>query len=133
MAKWTSNRNFRPSRNVRSGTWERAWEIPRARSFSSLRADTDDHLAMPRVIVERTFEAPLTQQELKATEARMAPCLDLYNVRWIRSYWSADRCRMVCEYDAADVASVRNVQREAEAKFDKAWAADVLSNETSSS
>ena len=87
---------------------------------------------MPRVIVERTFETPLTQQELEATEARMAPCLDLYNVRWVRSYWSADRRRMVCEYDAADVASVRNVQHEAEAKFDKAWAADVLSNETSS-
>ena len=82
---------------------------------------------MPHIIVERTFDTPLTQEELTATEARMAPCLDLYNVRWIRSYWSADRRRMICEYDAADVASVRNVQREAEAKFDRAWAADVLS------
>jgi hypothetical protein len=81
---------------------------------------------MPRVIVERSFETPLTQQELDAVEARMAPCLDLYNVRWIRSYWSDDRRRMICEYDAADVASVRNVQREAAAKFDRAWAADVL-------
>lgn len=81
---------------------------------------------MPRIIVERTFEAPLTQDELSAVEARMAPCLELYNVRWIRSYWSADRRRMICEYDAADVASVRNVQREAAAKFDHAWAADVL-------
>jgi hypothetical protein len=82
---------------------------------------------MPHIIVERTFDTPLTQEELAAVEARMAPCLDLYNVRWIRSYWSADRSRMICEYDAADVASVRNVQREAEAKFDRAWAADVLS------
>lgn len=82
---------------------------------------------MTHIIVERTFNTPLTQEELSAVEARMAPCLDLYNVRWIRSYWSADRRRMICEYDAADVASVRNVQREAEAKFDRAWAADVLS------
>jgi hypothetical protein len=82
---------------------------------------------MPHVIVERTFDKPLTQDELTAVETRMAPCLGLYNVRWIRSYWSADRCRMICEYDAADVASVRNVQREAEAKFDRAWAADILS------
>lgn len=51
---------------------------------------------------------------------------DLYNVRWIRSYWSADRLRMICEYEAADVASVRNVQREADARFERAWAADVL-------
>ena len=82
---------------------------------------------MPCIIVERNFEKPLTQEELSAVEARMAPCLDLYNVRWIRSFWSADRLRMICEYEAADVASVRNVQREAEAKFDRAWAADVLS------
>ena len=81
---------------------------------------------MPHVIVERSFETPLTQEELTAVEARMAPCLDLYNVRWIRSFWSTDRLRMVCEYEAADVASVRNVQREAAAKFDRAWAADVL-------
>ena len=81
---------------------------------------------MPRVIVERAFETPLTQEELTAVEKRMAPCLELYNVRWVRSYWSMDRRRMICEYDAADVASVRNVQREAEAKFDRAWAAEVL-------
>jgi hypothetical protein len=81
---------------------------------------------MPRVIVERSFEAPFTQEDLDAVEARMAPCLDLYNVRWIRSYWSADRLRMICEYDAADLASVRNVQREAGARFERAWTADVL-------
>lgn len=81
---------------------------------------------MPHIIVERSFDTPLTQEELDAVEVRMAPCLDLYNVRWIRSFWSADRKRMICEYDAADVASVRNVQREAAAKFDRAWAADVL-------
>ena len=81
---------------------------------------------MPHVIVERSFEKPLTQEELNAVEERMAPCLDLYNVRWIRSFWSADRCQMICEYEAADVASVRNVQREAAAKSDRAWAADVL-------
>jgi hypothetical protein len=82
---------------------------------------------MPCIIVERNFEKPLTQEELSAVEARMAPCLDLYNVRWIRSFWSADRLRMICEYEAADVASVRNVQREAEAKFDRVWTADILS------
>ncbi|UVC18019.1 DUF4242 domain-containing protein [Mesorhizobium onobrychidis] len=81
---------------------------------------------MPRIIVERSFEAPFTQQQLDAVEARMAPCLDLYDVRWIRSYWSSDRLRMICEYQAADIASVRNVQHEAEAKFERAWAADVL-------
>lgn len=81
---------------------------------------------MPHVIVERNFERPLTQEELNAVEARMAACLELYNVRWIRSYWSDDRRRMICEYQAPDIGSVHNVQREADAKFDRAWAADVL-------
>jgi hypothetical protein len=81
---------------------------------------------MARIIVERTFEAPLAQSELNAVEQRMKPCLDLYKVRRIRSYWSVDRRRMICEYEAADVASVRNVQREAGALFDCAWAAEVL-------
>jgi hypothetical protein len=85
---------------------------------------------MPRIIVERTFENPLTQEELRAAEERMAPCLDLYRVRWIRSYWSADRRRMICEYDALDAASVKSVQREAEAKFDRIWTADVLGEQS---
>jgi len=81
---------------------------------------------MSRIIVERTFDPPLTLEHLRAVETRMASCLDLYRVRWVRSYWSADRQRMICEYEAPDAASVRSVQREAEATFDRIWIADVL-------
>ncbi len=81
---------------------------------------------MPRFVVERTFDPPLEQDELEATERRMAPCLEIYGVQWIRSTWSADRRRMVCEYDAADAETVRRVQREAQARFDTVWVADVL-------
>ncbi len=83
---------------------------------------------MAHVIVERTFDPPLTVQELQAVEQRMAPCLDLYGVQWVRSYWSSDRRRMICEYEAADAESVRAVQREAQAKFDRVWTADLLGN-----
>ncbi len=81
---------------------------------------------MTRFIVERSFNPPLTETELKATEERMAPCLDLYDVQWVRSYWSNDRQRMICEYEARDAESVRNVQREAAARFDRVWSADLL-------
>jgi hypothetical protein len=81
---------------------------------------------MSRIVVERSFEQPLTEEQLKATEARMASCLDLHRVRWVRSLWSADRRRMICEYEAPDAASVRSVQREAKAEFDRVWPADVL-------
>lgn len=84
---------------------------------------------MPRVIVERTFDPPLLPEELAAVEQRMAPCLELYRVRWIRSFWSQDRRRMICEYEAADTESVRAVQREAGARFDVAWMADLLGDD----
>ncbi len=81
---------------------------------------------MPKFIVERTFNPPLTPEELAATEKRMAPCLDIFDVQWLRSYWSDDRLRMVCEYEAQDSESIRNVQREAGAKFDRVWSAELL-------
>lgn len=81
---------------------------------------------MPYFIVERSFDPPLTRETLDGIERRMASCLDLYNVRWIRSFWSADRARMMCEYEAPDAASVRKVQDEAGAHFDRVWSTDVL-------
>ena len=84
---------------------------------------------MPRVIVERSFDPPLRKEDLAAVEERMGPCLELYGVRWLRSYWSQDRRRMICEYEAADAQSVREVQREAEARFDTVWVADLLEDE----
>ncbi len=76
---------------------------------------------MQRFIVERTFSPPMSEQELSEVSARMAPCLELHDVRWIRTHLSADRQRMVCEYDARDAESVRKVQHEAQAKFDRVW------------
>ncbi len=81
---------------------------------------------MKTVVVERRFDPPLTEEQLRQTEERMASCLALYDVQWIRSYWSEDRRRMICHYHAPTAESVREVQREAGASFDTAWVADVL-------
>ena len=81
---------------------------------------------MQHFIVERSFSPPITDQELSAVFARMAPCLDLHDVRWIRSHMSEDRQRMLCEYEARDAESVRKVQHEAEASFDRVWTAHLM-------
>jgi hypothetical protein len=81
---------------------------------------------MLRVIVERRFDPPISEADLQSVVERMTPCLEIYGVTWRRSFLSGDRRRMVCEYDAADTESVRSVQREANAAFDVAWAAEVL-------
>jgi hypothetical protein len=81
---------------------------------------------MPVIIVERTFEQPPSDADLSAAGIRERPCLDLYGVAWRRSVLSADRLRMVCEYDAPDAESVRKVQREAGNVFDRVWPGNVI-------
>ena len=81
---------------------------------------------MSRIVVERTFQVPQTDAEMAEVANRERPCLGIYNVQWKRSLLGADRMRMVCEYEAADAETVRKVQREARADFDRIWIADVV-------
>src|SRR6185312_2498808 len=81
---------------------------------------------MPGFIVERSFAAPLTNEDLENLAIRMEPCLGNHHVNWVRSYLSTDRMRSICHYEAADAGSVRDVQREADVAFDKVWAAELL-------
>ena len=81
---------------------------------------------MRKFIVERTFSTPFTDQDLSDVGVRMAPCLKLHDVNWIRSHLSEDRLRMVCEYEARDAESVRKVQRESSASFDRVWAGQLI-------
>jgi hypothetical protein len=81
---------------------------------------------MPHIIVERSFDEPFTEEDFDAVSERMSGCLGLYRVRWIRSHVSADRRRMVCEYEAADAQSVRDLQHAAQASFERVWAAVVI-------
>lgn len=81
---------------------------------------------MQRFVVERTFSPPMTDQELTEVGERMAPCLELHDVRWVRTHFSDDHRRMVCEYDARDAETVRKVQHEAGAKFDRIWAGQMI-------
>ena len=81
---------------------------------------------MQCIIVERTFDRPPSDDDLAAAGFRERPCLELYGVAWRRSVISADRLRMVCQYDAPDAESVRKVQREARNAFDRVWAGEVI-------
>jgi hypothetical protein len=81
---------------------------------------------MLRIVVERTFDLPPSDEDLTAAGIRERPCLDVYGVAWRRSLLSVDRLRMVCEYEAPDLESVRKVQREAGNQFDRVWAGEVI-------
>ena len=78
---------------------------------------------MARVIAEHTFETPLSDEELASMSRRVDACLEVRDGAWVRSYVSADRKRMICEFEAPDAESVRHALRSAESKFDRVWSA----------
>ena len=78
---------------------------------------------MALVAVERTFPEPVVFNEVQAIEDAASWCLDIHNVRFVRTFFSADRRRMICLYEAPDAESVRLAQRQAGLPFDSVWAA----------
>jgi hypothetical protein len=81
---------------------------------------------MSRIIVERKFDDPESFGDLQAQEDRFAWCLEQHRVTFVRSYFSKDRRRMICEYDAPDAEAVREVQRTASMPFERIWTAEVF-------
>jgi hypothetical protein len=78
-------------------------------------------LLKANVIVERSFEEPVTLQEIQDIEDAGISCLDMRNVRFIQTFFSADQKRMICLYEAPDAESVRQAQREAGVPFNDVW------------
>jgi hypothetical protein len=73
------------------------------------------------VVVERSFDAPVTLAELQAREDAGIHCLESRGVRFVRSFFSRDRRRMLCLYAAPDAEAVREAQRGAGMPFDSVW------------
>ncbi len=78
---------------------------------------------MTLVVVERKFPEPAMFDEIQAIEDAGAWCLDLHQVRFLRTYFSSDRQRMICLYEAPDAEAVRRSQRRIGLPFERVWAA----------
>ena len=81
---------------------------------------------MTTIVVERRFANPVSEADMMAFATRQQACLSNHRVTRRRSLVSQDRRRMICEYDAPDAESVRQVQRQAEGPFESVWIADVF-------
>jgi Protein of unknown function (DUF4242) len=79
------------------------------------------------VVVETEFDPPLSDEEHSKIGKRLDSCLELRSARWMRSYLSSDRKRMVCEFEAADAQSVRDAYRAAAVAFERVWLAELYS------
>ena len=77
---------------------------------------------LANVVVERSFPEPVSVESLQAAEDAAAWCLELHKVTFLRTYFSADRKRMLCLYQAPDAESVRLSQQQAKITFERVWA-----------
>lgn len=78
--------------------------------------------AEANVLVERSWDEPVSIEEIQAIEEAGAWCLDTHRVTFVRTFFSRSCKRMVCLYRAPDAESVRLAQREAEMPVDRVWA-----------
>lgn len=91
--------------------------------------DTGEDVSGMNVMVERNFPEPVNFDDIAAIEEKGAWCLDAHNVKFIRSFFSNDRKRMLCLYHAPDAESVKQSQIKAEMPFDEIWACQRLTPE----
>lgn len=77
-------------------------------------------------MVERKFDQAASFEELQAREDSFSWCAEQHRVTFIRSYFSKDRTKMICEYEAPDAEAVRALQRTASMPFERIWTATVF-------
>jgi hypothetical protein len=83
---------------------------------------------MPLILVEYTFDPPITDDVWDAAADTLQPCLDQRHATWVVSYLSLDRTRRICVFEAKDAESVRQAYRSAGIKFDRAWTAEPITD-----
>jgi Nickel responsive protein SCO4226-like len=86
--------------------------------------------AVPNVLVARSFEQPVALESVQAIEDAGAWCLRAHHVKFARTFFSADRKRMLCLYEAPDAESVRLAQHEAAMPVDTVWAFNRIGPDT---
>lgn len=80
-----------------------------------------EHGGQPNVVVERSFGAPVAIEDIQARENARQWCLDAHDVRFVRTFFSGNRRRMLCLYSAPDAQAVITAQRKAEMPFERIW------------
>jgi len=81
---------------------------------------------MANVILERTFDPPLTEERHAAFAERLSPCLERNGIEWIRSHLSLDRHRLICVFQAPDAGAVRSALRQARVEHERVWSCHLL-------
>ena len=97
----------------------------RLRFCQNLKRSSSDQIHVSdgatAVLVERSFARATKFSDVQDQESAAAWCLDAYDVRFLRSYFSLDQQRMLCLYEAPDAEAVRHTQKTAKMTFSAVW------------
>lgn len=74
------------------------------------------------VIVERTINDPLSEDDAYLPPNDMLCCSDLFQVEWLESMIGVNRDRLICHFRAPDAESVRAALRNKGTDFESLWA-----------
>jgi hypothetical protein len=78
---------------------------------------------MAKIVLERSFDTPVTDEMIEGMKEQAAACLELNAVTREITYLSGDRKRFVCIFEASDTESVRRAMESAGMEFDTVWPA----------
>jgi hypothetical protein len=81
---------------------------------------------MVHLVVEYDFNPPLTDEALQHASNALAPCLEVRNVKKLRTVLSADRTRGFCTFEAPDAETLREAYRTARVPFKSVWPAQIF-------
>ena len=84
---------------------------------------------MTLIILESSWEEPISDEEFDKLAAQVTPCLDERQATWLTSYMATDRRRRICVFHARDAESVRQAYRLSGVKFDRVWAAEQIEDD----
>lgn len=79
----------------------------------------------PTLFLERTFDEPLTPEDVLEGGRETKQCFDLHRVRWHGSFLSRDGHAMVCSFSAPDMESARLALRDPDTDLARFWSGTV--------
>ncbi len=81
---------------------------------------------MAHVVVEYEFDPPLSDEALARASSLLGPCLEVRNVKKLRTVLSADRTRGFCLFEAPDAETLREAYRSVHVPFKAVWSAQLF-------
>ena len=78
---------------------------------------------MTTIVLEKAYDEPVTEEQIAQMRSVTEACLDINDVKRIKTYVSTDRRRFVCIFEASDAEAVRRSMDSVKMPYGKIWTA----------